>query len=168
MTIGDDSVKANLVQVRSLELEHLVDTSSVNSVCSIGDLLGRAIDTTETGRDELLAKLVKKVKGRKVSAGGNLDQLCKSVTDLTLWESAKEAEIEKRLHWGVVGTKTVLVVAVVDSNLDGDRGINQTNHGGWDSDVVGVAAVGCTSKSVSMLVLFMKKELTTWAWARVP
>lgn len=47
----------------------------------------------------------------------------------------------------MVCAKTILVVTVVDTNLDGDRRINETNDGGGNSDEVGVAAIRSTSES---------------------
>jgi hypothetical protein len=51
------------------------------------------------------------------------------------------------VHWCMVSTQSVLVVAVVDGDLDTDTGIDQANDGGWDTDVVGSPSVGRTSKS---------------------
>ena len=51
------------------------------------------------------------------------------------------------MHWCVVGTKPVLVVAVVDGNLDADTGVDEANDCGGDTDVVGRPSVGRTSKS---------------------
>lgn len=42
----------------------------------------------------------------------------------------------------VVGSETVLVVAVVDSHFNRDRGVNQPNYSCQDADKVCVAAVG--------------------------
>jgi len=147
VTISNDTVKTNLVKVWSLELQHLKNTSTVDLVCSIVDLLLGAVSTTEAGADELLAVLVEQVESWKVTASGDLDQLCEAVSDLGLWESAQEAEVKESVHWGVVSTETVLVIAVVDSDLDGDGSVNETNDGGWNTDVVGVAAVGSTGES---------------------
>ena len=147
MTVGNDTVKTDLVQVWSLELQHLEDTSTVDLVCSIIDLLLGAVSTTEASADELLAVLVEQIESWEVTTSGDLDQLCESVSDLSLWKSAQEAEVEESVHWGVVGTETILVVAVVDGDLDGDGSVNETNDGGWNTDVVGVAAVGSTGES---------------------
>lgn len=51
------------------------------------------------------------------------------------------------VHWCVVCSKAVLVVAVVDSYLDRDGCVNQSNDGRWDADEVGVSAVGGASES---------------------
>jgi len=147
VTVGNDTVKTDLVQVWSLELQHLEDTSTVDLVCSIIDLLLGAVSTTEASADELLAVLVEQIESWEVTTSGDLDQLCESVSDLSLWKSAQEAEVEESVHWGVVGTETILVVAVVDGDLDGDGSVNETNDGGWNTDVVGVAAVGSTGES---------------------
>lgn len=157
MAVGNDSVKTDFVQVGGLELQHLEDTSTVDRVCSLLDLLGSTVSTTEAGTDQLLAVLVEQVESGQVGAGGDLDQLCESVSDLSLGKSAEEAEVKEGVHRSVVGTETVLVVAVVDGDLDRDGGIDQTNDGGGNTNVVGVTAVGGASKTarkVSQSVLY--------------
>jgi hypothetical protein len=47
----------------------------------------------------------------------------------------------------MVGSKSVLIVAVVDSNLDTDTSIDEANNGSRDTDKVGVPPVCRTSKS---------------------
>lgn len=49
---------------------------------------------------------------------------------------------------GVVGTKTILGLAVVDGYFDGDGGVDETDDCGGNSDEVCVASVGCTRESV--------------------
>jgi hypothetical protein len=46
------------------------------------------------------------------------------------------------MHRGVVCAKAILVIAIVDGNLDADRGVNKTDDGRRDADEVRVAAVG--------------------------
>lgn len=149
MAVGNDSVKTNLVEVGGLKLQHLVDTSAVDLVGSIANLLGSTITTTEASGDELLTVLVQQVEGVEVGTGGDLDQLCETVADLGIGESAEECKVKEGVHGSVVGTKTVLVVVVVDANLDGDGSINQTNDSGGHTDEVGVSAVSRTSESVN-------------------
>lgn len=48
----------------------------------------------------------------------------------------------------MVCAKAVLIVAVVDGNLDRHRRINQPDNGSGDADVVCVASICCTGKSV--------------------
>lgn len=152
MAVCNNSVKTDLVQVRCLELQHLVNASSVNLVCCLGDLLGRAIGTAEASRYKLLSELVEQVEGVEVSTGRDLNELCETVADLSLWKSTHETKVQESVHGCVVSTETVLVVAIVDGNLDRDRSIDQTNDGGWDADVVGVASVRSTSESMRRLV----------------
>ncbi len=52
------------------------------------------------------------------------------------------------MHRSVVCAKTVLVVAVVNGDFDGHRGINQADDRGRYTDEVGVPAVRSTSESV--------------------
>lgn len=155
MTVGNDTVKTNLVEVRCLELEHLVDTSPVDLVGCLLDLLLSTVGVAESGVDELLGVLVEKVKCGQVSTAGDLDQLCETVPDLRSGECAEETEVEEGVLGCVVGTETVLVVAVVDTDLDGDGSVNQANDGGGNADEVGVAAVGSAGKSEKWLARFL-------------
>ena len=157
MAVGNDTVKTNLVEVWSLELQHLVDAGTVDGVSGLLDLFGSTLSTTETGLNELLAVLVEKVKGWLVSTGRDLDKLCESVSDLSLWESSEEAKVEEGVDWSVVSTKAVFVVAVVDGDLDADRGINETDHGGRNADVVRVAAVRGTGEAIEWLAQFVRR-----------
>lgn len=52
----------------------------------------------------------------------------------------------------MVGAKAVLVSAVVDSHLDRNGGVNETNNCGGDADEVGVAAVRSAGKAVCVRV----------------
>ena len=149
VAVGDDSVESDLVQVGGLELEHLVDASPVDRICSFGDLLGCTVGAAETSLDQLLAVLVEQVEGGQMGTSGDLDQLCETVSDLGSRQSAEEGEIEECVHWCMVGAQAVLVVAVVDGDLDGNGGVDQTNNRGGHTDEVGVSAVGCASESVN-------------------
>jgi hypothetical protein len=149
VTVGNDSVKTNLVKVGGLELQHLVDTTTVDLVGSIANLLGSTLTTTETGLNELLTVLVEQVEGVEVGTGGDLDQLCETVTDLSIGKTAEEGEVKEGVHGSVVGTKTVLVVIVVDANLDRDGSVNETNDGGGNTDEVGVSAVRSAGETVN-------------------
>ena len=149
MAVCNNSVQPNLVQVGRLKLQHLVNTSPVDLVGSLLDLWFRTISTAESSVDQILGVFIEEVESGQMSTAGNLDQLSEPVSGLSDWQSSEEAEIEEGVHRSVVGAQAILVVAIVDGDLDGDRGINQANHGGWDTDVVGVSSVGCTSKSVN-------------------
>lgn len=48
----------------------------------------------------------------------------------------------------MVGAQSVLVVTIVDSNLDGDGCIDQTNDSGWYADEVCVASICSTGESI--------------------
>lgn len=84
VAVGDDSVKTNLVEVGCLELQHLVNTSSVDLVGGRTDFIRSTVSTSEGSTDELLAVLVKQIVGWQMSARRDLDQLCESVSDLSL------------------------------------------------------------------------------------
>jgi hypothetical protein len=52
------------------------------------------------------------------------------------------------MHWGMIGAETVLVIAIIHSDLDGHGSINQTNDGGRNADKVGVSSVRGTCKTI--------------------
>jgi len=155
VTVGNDTVKANLVEVGCLELQHLVDTSPVDLVGCVLDLLLSTVGVTESGVNELFGVLVEKVECGQVSTARDLNQLCETVPDLRSGECAEETEVEECVLGCVVGTETVLVVAVVDTDLDRDGCVNQADNGGGNADEVGVAAVCGTSKSGRWLARFL-------------
>lgn len=123
MTVSDDTVKADFVKVGCLQLQHLVDASTVDGVGSLTNLLVVAL-TTKAGSDQLLAVLVKKIECGFVSTCRDLDQLGKAVSDLCLGQCLQEREIQEGVDGSVVGTQPVLVVAVVDTDLDAHTSIN--------------------------------------------
>ena len=86
-----------------------------------------------------------------MGAGGDLNQLSKSVSDLCLRKCSEESEIKEGLHWSVIGTESVLVVAIVDADLDADTGVNQADDGSGNADVVGSTSVcsACEPDSLS-------------------
>jgi hypothetical protein len=46
-----------------------------------------------------------------------------------LWDSAQECEVEKGVDWGVVGSETILIFAVLDGDFDGEiPNTNQMQH----------------------------------------
>lgn len=61
----------------------------------------------------------------------------------------------------VVGSEAVLIVTVVDSHFNSDRGINQPNYSCQDADKVCVAAVGSArelGKRQSVLAGYRKRS----------
>jgi hypothetical protein len=157
VAVGDNTVKTNLVEVGGLKLQHLVNTSTVDGVSSLADLLVVAL-TTKARSNQLLAVLVKKIECGLVSTCRDLDQLGKAVSDLCLGQSLQEREVQEGVNGGVVGTKPVLVVAVVNGNLDTDTGVDETNDCGRDTDEVGVPAVCGARESTDIeLALFCER-----------
>jgi len=148
VAVGNDAVKTNLVKVGGLELQHLVDSVATELVCSLLDLSRSTVLAAETGGDELGTVLLQKLKGLQVCTSGDLDELCETISDLRLGKCAEEGEVEESLDRSVVGTKTVLVVTVVNGDLDRDRGVNETNDGGGDTNVVRVSAVGSAGETI--------------------
>ena len=150
VTISNNTIETYLMQVGRLQFQHLLDSIPVDGVCSFLHLRGSTIRATECSCNQILTVSVEKIESMKIRTRRDLDQLSEAVADLRLWQSAKESEIKESLHWCVVGTKTILVVAIVDGNLDRHRGVNQTDDGGRDADVVAVSAVGSASVPVEL------------------
>ena len=156
MAVGNNTVQTNLVEVGCLKLQHFEDTGTVYLIRGLSDL-GIDVVTTEARGDQLLTVLVEELESWPVAACGDLDQLCKAVSDLCFWKCLQEREIEECVHWGVISSESVLVVAVVDGDLDTDAGVDQANDGGWDTDVVGGPSVGRAGKSKLELTLHRKR-----------
>jgi hypothetical protein len=117
VAVGNDTVKTDLVEVGCLELQHLEDTGAVYLIRCLS-YLRVDIVTAEARCDQLLAVLVEKLECWPVATSRDLNQLSKAVSDLCLWERLQERKVEECVHWCVVSTKSVLVVAVVDGDLD--------------------------------------------------
>ena len=147
MSIRNDTVQHNLMQVRRLQLQHLVDARPVDLIGGLADLRACIVRAAERRADDFLAVLVEQVERRQVRTARDFDQLREAVADLRLRQVAQEAEVQERVLRRVVGSQAVLVVAVVHSDLDRDRGIDQADHRGGDANVVGVAAVGRTGEA---------------------
>lgn len=103
VAVGDNTVQTNLVEVGSLELQHLKDTGAIYLIRCL-PYFGIDVITTEAGCDQLLAVLVKKLERWAVTACRDFNELCKAVSDLCFWESLEEGEVEEGVHWGVVST----------------------------------------------------------------
>jgi len=145
VAVCDNAVETDLVQVGGLELQHLEDTSAVDLVRSLTNLWLGIVCAAESRVDQVLTIFIEEVEGGQMSTARNLDQLSETVSGLGDWKRPEEAEVEESVHRCVVCTQTVLVVAIVDGDLDRDRGVDQSNDSGWDTDVVGVSSVRSTS-----------------------
>ena len=121
MTVCNDSIQPDLVEIRGLQLQHLVYAFLVDLVRRCSDFFRCAIRAAKSRVDELLAVFVQEVEGSQVRACRDLDQLCKAISDLCGGEGAKEGEIKESMYGCVVSTEAVFVVAVIDSNLDRHR-----------------------------------------------
>lgn len=151
MAVCDDSIESYLMEIGCLQLQHLMDAFSVDLVRCITNFCGRAISASKASADELLAVSVQKIKGRQVGTRRDLDQLCKPIPDLGGGQGAEEGKVEESVNGCVVGSQTILVVAIVDSHFYRHRCVNQTNDSGWDSDEVGVPAIRRTSEAATMI-----------------
>jgi hypothetical protein len=60
------------------------------------------------------------------------------------------------VHRSMVSTQTILRLAIIDSNLDRNRSINEANDRCGNPNEVRVSSVGCTSKSMKILVSRLK------------
>ena len=147
MSVCDDSVKTDLMEIGCLELQHFVDGISIDA---IRDLLQSGIgtfSTTEGLADQGFAIGVKKVEGREMSADRDLDQLREAIANLRDWQSPQEGEVKEGLCWSMIGTKTILVLRVIDGCLDAHGSINQTDECSRNADEWCVPAVNSAGKS---------------------
>ena len=152
VTVGNDTIKTNLVEVGCLELQHLVDTCTVNGISSLANFLVITL-TAEAGSDQLLAVLVKKIERGLVSTCRDLDQLGKAVSNLRFGQGLQERKVQESVDGSVISTQPVLVVAVVDSNLDTDTGVDEANDGGGNTDEICVPAVRGTRESTNVVLV---------------
>ena len=152
MAVSDDPIQSNLMKIGSLEFQHLMDAILVDPIRCLAHFLGGAFSSTEACFDQLFAILIEQVERVKVGTGRYLDQLSEPISDLGDGERAQEGEIEKGVYRSVICPQTVLVVAIVDGNLDRDRGVDETNDRGRHADKVGVPAICRTGKPETNLV----------------
>ena len=108
------------MQIGGLQLQHFIDTRPVDFVRCITNFLGRIIRAAKACLNELLAIFVKQIERVQVRAHGDFDELGKAVPDLCCRQRAKKCEIKEGVHRSVVSTQSILVVAMVHSNLDRD------------------------------------------------
>jgi hypothetical protein len=151
MAICNDPIQSDLMQVRRLQLQHLMDPLPVDLIRRLDQLLRASIRSAKTLLNQLLAVLVQQVKGVEMRTSRDLDQLREAVADLSSRQGPQEREVEEGVDRGVVGAQTVLVIAVVDGDLDGDGCVDQSDDRGRDPDEVCVAAVSGTCESVRMV-----------------
>lgn len=147
MSIGDHPVQTDLMEIGSLQLQHLMNTSPIDLVGCLPDFLGSSIRSSKSSFDELFAVLVQKIERWQMCAGRDLNKFRKTVPDLCRRQCPKEGKIEESVDWRMICPKSIFVVTIVDCNFDGHRGVDQANDGSWDPDKVGVSAVCCTGKS---------------------
>lgn len=93
MAICNDSIESNLVEIGRLQLQHLMDAFSIDLVRCVADFIGSAIAASEPSANELFAILIQEIKGRKMGARGDFDQLGKAVPDLCRGQAAKKGEV---------------------------------------------------------------------------
>ena len=103
MAICNDSIQSDLVQVRRLQLQHLVDALPVNIIRGLDQLLRASIRSAKTLLNQLLAVLVQQVKGVEMRTRRDLDQLREAVADLSRGQGSQEREVEEGVDRGVVG-----------------------------------------------------------------
>lgn len=85
MAICNDPIQTNLVQVGSLEPQHLQNALSVDVIGRLAYFGPCSIATTETRVDQLLAILVKQIEGIQVRASRDFDEFRKPIADLGFW-----------------------------------------------------------------------------------
>lgn len=147
VSVCDDSVKTDLVEIGCLELQHFVDGISVDAIRNLFQSEIGTFSTTEGLADQGLTIGVEKVEGWEMSANGDLDQLREAITDLRDWQSPQEGEVKEGLCWSMIGTKTIFVLRVIDGCLDAHGSINQTDECSRNADEWCVPAIHSAGKS---------------------
>lgn len=82
MAIGDDSIKHNLMQIRRLQQQHLINPRPTNLIRDLLNLRIRLIRPSKGRPDQLLAVPVQQVVRLLVGARRDLDELGEAVADL--------------------------------------------------------------------------------------
>jgi hypothetical protein len=162
VTVGNDSVEADLMEVGRLQLQHLEDSRTVDLVCGPLEFLGCPVLATESRVDELFAILVQKVEGGQMRTTRDLDELRKPVPRLPDGKGAEEFEIEEGMYRSVVCTEAVLVVAIVHGDLDGDGCVDEADDSGRNADEVGIATVCCTGEADHRSVIALLGRNKLW------
>src|ERR1700730_7660165 len=103
MSISDDPIQSNLMQIRRLQLQHLMDAFPINLIRSLDQLPRTAIRSPKTLLNQLLTVLIQQVESIEMRTSRNLYQLCETVTDLGCRKSPQEGEVEEGVNRGVVG-----------------------------------------------------------------
>jgi hypothetical protein len=103
MTICNDPIQSDLMQVWRLQLQHLMDPLPVDLIRSFDQLLRTPIRSAKTLLNQLLAVLVQQVKGVEMRTSRDLDQLRETVADLSRGQGPQEREVEESVDRGVVG-----------------------------------------------------------------
>jgi len=103
MTICNDPIQSDLMQVRRLQLQHLVDPLPVDLIRRLDQLLRTPIRSAKALLNQLLAVLVQQVKGVEMRTRRDLDQLREAVADLSRGQGSQEREVEEGVDRGVVG-----------------------------------------------------------------
>jgi len=117
MSVSDDSVKVDLLEIRGLKLERLKNPVAVNLIGSCLELLVLIRSTPEPGRDQSRADFVEKAESQQMGTARDLYQLGEPFSNLSFGQGSKESEIKQRVRRRVIGTKAVLVVAIVDGDF---------------------------------------------------
>ena len=124
-----------------------MDGIGVDAICDLLQSWIGTLSTAERLADQGFAIGIEKVEGWKMSADRDLDQLRKAIANLSDWQSPQEGEVEEGLCWSMIGTKTILVLRVIDSRLDAYRSINQTYECRRNADKWCVPAVNGAGES---------------------
>lgn len=104
VSVGNHAVKHNLMKIRRLQFQHLINASPTDLVSNSLDLLRSIIRTTKSCVNQLLAVPIEQLIGLAMSTCGDLDELGKSVADLRFGESAEEGKVKECVGGGVVGS----------------------------------------------------------------
>lgn len=147
VTISNDPVKHDFMEVGRLEFQHLMNARPANAISCNTNFCGCVTQPPKGRVNQILAVTVEQIKRGLVCTRRNFDKLRKSIADLSYRKCPKESEVEKCVHRCMVRSEAIFVSAIVDRHLDRDGSINEANDGRRNADIVGVATVSSTGKS---------------------
>lgn len=119
----------------------------IDYVCGIFKLRAASICSTKSLGNQLLAVPVEEFEGLQIRTSRDLDQFGETVPNLGFRQRSEKGEVEKGMNWGVVGTESVLVFAMVNSHLNRDRSIDKTNDRGRNTNEICCSTICCACKS---------------------
>jgi len=69
---------------------------------------------------------------------------------LSLGQGLEEVEVKEGVHWSVISTKTIFIVAMVYGDFDTEASVDETNDSCRNADIVCVSSICSTCKTIDL------------------